>query len=287
MFFKTVKMNIKLLKNQVYILTLFVRSFGSLQGASLRPSEVVRVVRRAMDDWPATPQGSKRTTKMEKNVIICEFMTKKQYFKFDIKPSLFSGMIPISQKLFYGKRTQFKHLFNIYNPSFYNDLQRFFSKKSKTKRTQTNPIKANPNPIKANFFTTSKPLFSSSLWPSVFLFFLCGKVVKAKNKKMQSKPNFKKIFAHKKRADPPGRPNTSNYTKNAPGVLAQSNITGNSQYQNTFFCTDKRDPNLVIEFTHNILPKIHPPKTKPVLLSLITLYTIRPENARKIYRIST
>ncbi len=52
-------MNTKTLNNQVY----FVRSFGSLQGTGLRPSEVVQVVRRAMDDWPVTPQGSKGTTK--------------------------------------------------------------------------------------------------------------------------------------------------------------------------------------------------------------------------------
>ena len=60
-------MNTKLL-NIVYILTLFVRSFDSLQGIGLRSSEVVRVVRRAMGDWPATPQGSKKTTKTGKNV---------------------------------------------------------------------------------------------------------------------------------------------------------------------------------------------------------------------------
>ena len=57
-------MNTKILKNQV----CFVRSFVSLQGNSLRPSEVVQVVRRAMDDWQTTPQGSKRTTKTGKNV---------------------------------------------------------------------------------------------------------------------------------------------------------------------------------------------------------------------------
>ena len=42
---------------------IFVRNFGSGQGVSLRPSEVVRVVRRAMDDWLTTPPGAKRTTK--------------------------------------------------------------------------------------------------------------------------------------------------------------------------------------------------------------------------------
>ena len=59
-FLKQIKMNTKLLKNQVNILTLFARSFGFLQGAGLRSSEVVRVVRRAWPTLPATPQGSKR-----------------------------------------------------------------------------------------------------------------------------------------------------------------------------------------------------------------------------------
>jgi len=52
------------------------------------------------------------------------------------------------------------------NIGTYNDLQ------PKTKN--------GTKPNKANFFTASNPLFSSSLWPSVFLFFLCGKVVKLK-----------------------------------------------------------------------------------------------------------
>ncbi len=112
------KANLKPISN---ILTLFVRSFGSLQGASLRSSEVVRVVRRAMDDWPATPQGDKRTT----------------------KTSLFSGMTPIPQKLFYGKRTQFRQpnsTANSCNKVTYNALR---PKGNEPKRTQLKPIKAN------------------------------------------------------------------------------------------------------------------------------------------------
>ena len=64
-FLKETKMNTKS-HDTVNILTLFVRSFGSQQGVSLRPSEVVQMVRQAMDDWLTTPPGSKRTTKTVK-----------------------------------------------------------------------------------------------------------------------------------------------------------------------------------------------------------------------------
>ena len=69
-----------------YILksNLFVRSFGFRQGDSLRPSEVVRVVRRAQDDWLATPPGGKRTTKTKKSV---KSETKNMKNEANLKPN--------------------------------------------------------------------------------------------------------------------------------------------------------------------------------------------------------
>ena len=112
------------LNDQVNILTLFVRSFGFLQGASLRPSEVVQVVRRAMDDWLATPQESKRTT----------------------KPSLLLGEPANSSTLICKNEPNFPDPGNTATPcssSPYNDLLPEFRQKKRTqnetKRTQFKP----------------------------------------------------------------------------------------------------------------------------------------------------
>ncbi|HEG42698.1 MAG TPA: hypothetical protein ENH94_01480 [Phycisphaerales bacterium] len=108
--------------------TVFVRSFGFLQGASLRSpvtskfnedgSEVVRVVRRAMDDWLTTPQGSKRTTKTGKSCV----------FKIT----------------FSGKQTQFPNSENHRNYLQKRYLHQFTPPKPQKKQTQSKP---NPNPI--------------------------------------------------------------------------------------------------------------------------------------------
>ena len=90
---------------------------------------------------------------------------KTRAFESTIKPSLSSGMIPISQKLFYGKRTQFerpKSAASNYSKTVYNAL---LPKGNEPKRTQSKPILAR------NFFRKS-PVFQ-------------------KNLNMKSKPNFK------------------------------------------------------------------------------------------------
>ncbi len=55
-----------------------MRSFGFLQGASLRSSEVVRVVRRAMDDWPANTAGEQKNHKNGKTADFEWYPSKKQ-----------------------------------------------------------------------------------------------------------------------------------------------------------------------------------------------------------------
>ena len=99
--------------NKLHILSLFVRSFGSLQGAGLRPSEVVQVVRRVMDDWPATPQGSKRTTKPGNSCV----------FKIT----------------FSGKQTQFPNSENHCKLLQKRNLQRFTPPNPQKKQTQSKP----------------------------------------------------------------------------------------------------------------------------------------------------
>ena len=139
----------KLLKNLVYILTLFVRSFGSPQGAGLRSSEVVRVVRRAMDDWPVTPQGSKRTTKMQKSVNNCEKMTKTKAFESTTKPSLFLGKPSFLLPLICKSKPNFKSLELSASTCKRKGYNHFFPKTNKK-------TKPNPNPIQSQFQASNK-----------------------------------------------------------------------------------------------------------------------------------
>ncbi|HEG44243.1 MAG TPA: hypothetical protein ENH94_09365 [Phycisphaerales bacterium] len=133
-------------------------------------------------------------------------MTKTRAFEFDTKPSLLPDKPALSQNLFLRNEPNFKDV-NLTATScgtvVYN-------------ASQPKP-KNGTNPNEANFFTTSNPLFSSSLWPSVFLFFLCGKVVKLKNKNMKNKAN---LSNQKFTANPCGmevyndlQPKTQNGTK--------------------------------------------------------------------------
>jgi hypothetical protein len=138
--------------------------------------------------------------KNEKNM---KKQQKTDYFENTTKPSLFSGEPPFPGNLLLRNKPNFNHS-NITATSYmtesYNALQ-------------TKP-KNGANPNKPNFrrsrrslgedgyITTSIPLFSSSLWPSVFLFFLCGKktVKNPRNlrnpriKKTRNEPNYQRLF---------------------------------------------------------------------------------------------
>ncbi len=115
----------KKFNNQVNILTLFVRSFGFRQGVSLRPSEVVRVVRRAQDVWLTTPPGSKRTT----------------------KTSLLLGEPSFSRTLIWRNEPNF-NTSNIIATSYNTVVYNGFFQISTKKRTQLKPIfSLPPNPI--------------------------------------------------------------------------------------------------------------------------------------------
>ncbi len=102
--------------------TIIVRSFGSWQGVSLHPSEVVQVVRRAMDDWLTTPPGSKRTTKTS------------------LLPGEPSFLLPLICK----SKPNYEHLdvnITVCNKKVYNDFSLKIYQKSKP----------NPNPIQTQF----------------------------------------------------------------------------------------------------------------------------------------
>ncbi len=115
-----------------YILTLFVRSFGSLQGTCLRPSDVVQVVRRAMDDWSVTPQGGKRTTKTtQRGKPRFSSQTQTKNFFMESKANFGNSEINASA---YGRGA-------------YTNLHPQTHKKSKP----------NPKPIKANFRNGKSP----------------------------------------------------------------------------------------------------------------------------------
>ncbi len=150
-----------------YLLTLFVRSFGSQQGTGLRPSEVVRVVRRAMGDWLTTPPGSKRTTKTGKTVIS---VNKKMKNEANLNPiyseELFSGILRITKKPYFAKRTQFQQ--GGLHPNLRNnkEIRQITPKPPPQKRTQnepnTNPIRTqyepNTNPIRTQFEPKANPI---------------------------------------------------------------------------------------------------------------------------------
>ncbi len=139
--------------------TLFVRSFGFLQGASLRPSEVVRVVRRAMDDWLTTPPGSKRTT----------------------KTLLFSGEPANPSTLIWRNEPNF-NTSNIIVTSYitvgYND---FFQNSTK----KTNPIKANFRQVASKPWRRRRNTGITGLFREILAFL--------KTLFMESKPNFKTL----------------------------------------------------------------------------------------------
>ncbi|HEG43316.1 MAG TPA: hypothetical protein ENH94_04620 [Phycisphaerales bacterium] len=173
------------MKKQQKILTFFVRSFGSLQGTGLRPSEVVRVVRRAMDDWPATPQGSKRTSKTGNHVISehkkmkneanfnsikltvtsCsrggynDFAPKTQNGanpnKANLKPisarSFFRESLGLQKNLFMGSKPNFKNQENTASTCKRETYPNLHPQTNRKSKPNPNPIKAKPNPIKANF----------------------------------------------------------------------------------------------------------------------------------------
>ena len=135
-----------------------MRSFGFLQGACLRPSEVVRpvvsevelVVRRAWPTFPVTPQGDKRTTKTR-------------------IPSCFPGEPALLRNLFLRNEPNFTIAeINISNciRGIYNDFQ------TKLK------IGTNPNePNQSQFQSLRSPRQKNRKYL-------------AKNKKIKSKANF-------------------------------------------------------------------------------------------------